>query len=99
MYNLHYDYVKPKYLDKIKFCYMDTNSFIYDVKQNKHFDTSAYLKENAYNFPSMNKKIQVKMKTECNANVITEFIGLRAKMYSVKIDRIDEEIIKIIEIV
>ena len=32
MYEFWYDYVKPKYGEKAKFCYMDTNSFIVYVK-------------------------------------------------------------------
>ena len=32
MYEFWYDYVKPKYGEKAKFCSMDTNSFIVYVK-------------------------------------------------------------------
>ena len=27
MYNFCYDYIKPKYLDRVKLCYTDTDSF------------------------------------------------------------------------
>ena len=27
-----YDYIKPKYLDKAKLCYMDTDSFVIHIK-------------------------------------------------------------------
>ena len=48
-----YDYVKPKYGEKIKLCYMDTDSFIVYIKANyiykdieegvqTRFDTSNY---------------------------------------------------------
>ena len=30
MYEFWYDYIKPKYGDKTKLCYMDTDSFIID---------------------------------------------------------------------
>ena len=33
MYEFWYDYVKPKYGEKAKFCYMDIDSFIVYVKQ------------------------------------------------------------------
>ena len=33
MYELWYDYVKPKYGEKVKFCYMDTYIFIVYIKQ------------------------------------------------------------------
>ena len=32
MYEIWYDYVKSKYGENIKFCYMDTDSFIFHVK-------------------------------------------------------------------
>ena len=32
MYELSYDYVKPKYGEKAKWCYMDTDSFIAYIK-------------------------------------------------------------------
>ena len=33
MYNFWYDYMKPKYADNVKLCYMDTESFIMHIKQ------------------------------------------------------------------
>ena len=35
MYEFSYDYMKPKYDDKVKLCYMDTNSFIMNIKTEK----------------------------------------------------------------
>ena len=32
MYEFWYDYVKPKYTEKAKFCHMDTDSFIVIMK-------------------------------------------------------------------
>ena len=32
MYELWYDYMKPKYGNKVKLCYMDTDSFIMNIK-------------------------------------------------------------------
>ena len=53
MYEFWYDYMKPKYGDNVKLCYMDTNSFIMHIKTEdfykdiannveKRFDTSNY---------------------------------------------------------
>ena len=53
MYDFWYDYVKPKYGEKAKFCYMDTDGFIVytkpddiykDIAQDveTRFDTSNY---------------------------------------------------------
>ena len=30
MYGFHYDYMQPKYGSKVKLCYMDTDSFVYE---------------------------------------------------------------------
>ena len=32
MYKFWYDYMKPKYRDNVKLCYMDTDSFIMSIK-------------------------------------------------------------------
>ena len=31
IYDFWYDYVKPKYKDKAKLCYMDTNNFVINI--------------------------------------------------------------------
>ena len=53
MYEFWYDYMKPKYGNDIKLCYMDTESFIMNIKRmifikiflmmsRNRFDTSNY---------------------------------------------------------
>ena len=53
MYQIWYDYMKPKYGDDVKLCYMDTDSFIMHIKTEdfykdiandveKRFDTPKY---------------------------------------------------------
>ena len=53
MYEFWYDYMKPKYGNDVKLCYMDTDSFVMDIKTEdfhkdiandveKRFDTSNY---------------------------------------------------------
>ena len=53
MYEFWYDYMKPKYNDNVRLCYMDTDSFIMNIKTNDfykdisddvddRFDTSNY---------------------------------------------------------
>ena len=32
MYEFHYDYMLPKYGDRLKLCYMDTDSLVYYIK-------------------------------------------------------------------
>ena len=92
MYKFWYDYMKPKYDNKVKLCYMDTDSFIMNIKTNdfykdisidvdKRFDTSNY----ELNRPlptGKNKKVIGLMKDELGGKIITEFVTLRPKTYS-----------------
>ena len=94
MYEFWYDYLKAKYQDKIKLCYMDTDSFILKVQTenfykdiasdvDKWFDTSKYDQNDNRPLPmGKNKKIIGKFKDELNGKVMTEFIALRARTYS-----------------
>ena len=31
MYEFHYDCMRPRYGSKVKLCYMDTDSFVYEI--------------------------------------------------------------------
>ena len=44
MYEFLYDYVKPKYAEKVELCYMDTNSFFVYIK---HYDIYKDITGNA----------------------------------------------------
>ena len=35
MYEFWYDYMKPKYVNNVKLCYMDTDSFIMNIKKKR----------------------------------------------------------------
>ena len=41
MYEFWYDYMKPKYGNEIKLCYMDTDSFIMNIKTNEFYEYIA----------------------------------------------------------
>ena len=41
MYEFWYDYIKPKYQDKAKLCYMDTDSFIIHIKTKDFYEDIA----------------------------------------------------------
>lgn len=95
MYHFHYDIVKPYYQDSVKMCYTDTDSFIYSIKSDdfyhdlkthflKYFDTSNYSIQNEYDLPCINKKVPGLFKDEMGGRIITEFVGLRSKLYCVK---------------
>ena len=92
MYEFWYDYMKPRYGNRLKLCYMDTDSFVMNIKTNDFykdiandveckFDTSNY----ECNRPlpiGKNKKIIGLMKDELGGKIITEFVTLRPKTYS-----------------
>ena len=101
MYEFHYDYMRPKYGSKVKLCYMDTDSFVYEIETKdfyrdiakdveKRFDTSGYSKDENRPLPIReNKKVIGLMKDELGGKIMTEFVALRAKMYAYrKIDRL-----------
>ncbi|KAJ8914882.1 hypothetical protein NQ315_014895 [Exocentrus adspersus] len=95
VYDFHYNLMLKKFsVDDCKLLYTDTESLIYDikcddfyeiVKENLHkFDTSDFKQDNPYCIPRVNKKVVGLMKDENNGVIMTEFVGLRAKMYSIK---------------
>ena len=93
MYEFWYDYINPKYGDNVRLCYMDTDSFVMDIKTDdfykdisndvdKWFDTSNYDKND--NRPleiGKNKKVIGKFKDELGGKIMNEFCALRAKTY------------------
>ena len=41
MYEFSYDYIEPKYQDKAKLCYMDTDSFVIHIKTEDFYEGIA----------------------------------------------------------
>ena len=92
MYEFWYDYMKPKYGNNVKLCYMDTDSFIMDIKTDYFYEDFANDVENRFdtlnyevNRPlpvGKNKKVIGLMKDELGGKIITEFVTLRPKTYS-----------------
>ena len=99
MYKFWFDYIKPKYQDNAKLCYMDTDSFIIYIETEgfcediaddveKRFDTSNY----EWNRPLLkekkgkNKKVIGLMKDKLGGKIMTEFVALRPKTYSYLMD-------------
>ena len=101
MYEFSYDYMKPKYGDNVKLCYMDTDSFLMNIKTEdfykdiandieKRSDTSNYECDRPL-LTGKNKKVIGLMKDELGGRVITEFVALRPKTYSYLTDDCNED--------
>ena len=98
MFDFHYKYIKPKYRNKAKLLFTDTDSFLYEIQTEDfykdiagdvrdRFDTSDYPEGHPSGIPTgINKKVLGKFKDEAAGKVIKEFVGLRAKLYSYKMD-------------
>ena len=92
MYEFWYNYVKVKYEDRVKLCYMDTDSFVLNVRikdfykdisedVKDRFDTSNFKCDRPLPI-GVNKKVVGLMEDELGGGIITEFIALRPKAHS-----------------
>jgi hypothetical protein len=93
MYRLHYNVFKNHYENNIKLIYCDTDSLLYEIKtedyysdlKNKfnhimdfsNYDTQHKLYNDEY------KKMIGYLKDEYGGQIVTEFVGLKAKLYSI----------------
>ena len=92
MYDFHYNFIKKNFHAELLFT--DTDSLAYEIKSENIyekfykwkdlFDFSNYSKDSRF-YDESNKKVIDKMKDEYGGVIIDEFIGLKAKMYSIKI--------------
>ena len=100
MYEFRYKHIKSKFDAKLLFT--DTVSLVYEIKtedvyedfcQDRNlFDFSDYPLDSKF-FDPVNEKVIGKMKDEFKGKIISEFGGLKSKMYSL-IDVDDEEATK-----
>ena len=91
MYNFHYNYIKTKYDDRAKLNFTVTDSLCYTIETEDvyqdfwndkgKFDNRDYPENSSY-YCNANKKTIGKFKYEACGVPITEFVGLKSKMYS-----------------
>jgi hypothetical protein len=93
MWSFWYDHIKPKYGGNVKLLYHDTDSLVYVVTSEKDpvlefvgtegtmFDTSDYPEGHPQQSDD-NKKVLGKFKDEAMGVAISDFVGLRPKLYS-----------------
>ena len=95
MYDFHYNFIKKNFDAELLFT--DTDSLTYEIKsedvyeeffKHKHlFDFSNYPKDSQF-FDVTNKKVIGKMKDQSEGKIIDEFVGLKSKMYSKKLQMV-----------
>jgi len=96
MYDFHYIYVKKKYCEQCKLLMTDTDSLMYAIETEDFyrdekddvldkFDTSNFPESHPSRIQRMNKKVIGMFKSETiEKGEISEFCGLREKLYSYK---------------
>ena len=100
MYEFWYNYVKVKYEDRVRLCYMDTDSFVLNVRTKEfykdisedvkdRFDTSNFYCDRPLPI-GVNKKVVGLMKDELGGGIITELVALRSKAYLYRTDDLVE---------
>ena len=90
MYKFHYDCIR-KWYPSADLLFTDTDSLVYEIytddlyadlaSHGEHFDFSGYSIDHPL-YSEENKMVMGKMKDESGGDIITEFVGLRPKMYS-----------------
>jgi len=94
MYDFHYGYMKKKYRDSAQLLFTDTDSLCYEIRT-EDFYKDMYHNKGYFDLSDMkieqfkdneNKRVIGKFKDETEGVPIKEFIGLRSKMYSIKLD-------------
>ena len=89
-YDFHYNYMKKKYNNRARLLFTDTDSSTYGIEakdvykefwnDKDMFDNSDYPESSPY-YCNVSKKIVGKFKDEACGIPITEFIGLKSKMF------------------
>ena len=103
IYEFWYDYIKSKYRDKAKLCYVDTDSFVIYIKAEdffvdiagdvkRWFDRSNFDKNDKRTLPiGENKKVPRLFKDELGGKIVTEVVALRPKTWTYLIDSYDDD--------
>jgi hypothetical protein len=93
MYDLHYNVFKSYYGHNIKLVYTDTDSFLYEINTNdlyedfsemfsEYMDFSNYPEDHHLKNNKNKKKIGY-LKDEYGGEIITQFVGIKSKLYSI----------------
>jgi len=103
MYDFHYDFILKKYKDRAKLLFTDSDSLAYQIQTEdfyadiandvkSRFDTSDYPEDHPSSIKTgINKKVIGMFKDESFGKQIDEFVGLRAKLYTYRMDGEDHK--------
>jgi len=97
IYEFHYDYIKKTYGDRAKLLFTDTDSLTYHIEtenlyadmqldRKKFFDTSNFDLSH-YLYSEENKKVVGMFKVETGSAAPRQYVGLRAKLYSLLVTK------------
>ena len=89
IYEFWYDYIKPKYGDRAKLCYTDTDSFIISIKTKDFYKDISDDYDKNDKRPVLigeNKKVAGLFKDELEGKIITEVVARRPKTYAYLMD-------------
>ena len=99
MYEFYYNYIKTKYKNCAKLLFTDRDSLVCEIETNDVyedfyedkdlFEFSDYPKDSKF-FDPVDKKVVGKSKDVFKGKIMSEFVGLKSKMYSL-IDIYKEE--------
>jgi len=91
MYKFYYDHLKVKYQDRCSLLFTDTDSLCCEIQTDDlysdmgasldHYDTSNFAQDHPQ-YSTMNRRVLGKFKSETGSVAPSEFVSLRAKMYS-----------------
>jgi hypothetical protein len=105
MFKFVYEYLKPKWGDNVEVVQSDTDGlmlhiktedFYEDIKPDTEtwFDASNFSENNKFGIKPKNKMKLGCFKIKTGENIVTMFIGLRAKMYCYTIEHQDRKELK-----
>jgi uncharacterized protein YeeX (DUF496 family) len=91
MYEFWYNDIKAQYGSKAQLLYTDTDSLMIEIETPDIYDDMCGKDEYDFSncpknhqcYSDANQKVVGKFKDECAGQIISEFVGLRPKMYSV----------------
>ena len=87
MYEFHCDYINSIYCNILRLLFTDTDCLMFQIKTEgaKMFDFSNYSADSKY-YDDSNKLLVGKIKDQTGDSGITEFAGVKSKMYSFLVD-------------